>query len=475
MVTKRWIATFVAVVAILSLLAACGPTPMPEVVKEVVKETVVVEKEVEVTPEPEPGKEGVRNEEDDVSDILYEPIPETDDGIRRVIDDDEYERMLKYVETYIPEDTVVTSITSEDGDPIACVDVFAQPALRRPGMEDHVIQFEPENILEGKEVEPEESEVRSIQLYQTGEMCPEETIPIRYPDIDILVRFRTLEDYFRKYPSHLLGDEPVGDGKDFHAPRVGSSARHQYAVALQTGLSNWGLESVINLWDPYTEKAAEFSLSQIWASRGGDASLETVEAGWQEYHDKYSDWRPRLFIYFTPDNYGSGGCYNLDCSGFVQVNNTVYIGGGFTNFSQDGGTQYTIKLLWYKDGTNGAWWLRYGNTWVGYYPRSLFDSNGLRNNADRIDFGGEIVDTRTDNRHTRTDMGSGYWPYQSFRKAAYHRSARYVDTNNFYQQATGISRAVTDRECYDLSLYHSSGSWEQYFYFGGSGYNTNCQ
>jgi ABC-type glycerol-3-phosphate transport system substrate-binding protein len=66
MLTKRWIATFVAVVAILSLLAACGPTPTPEVVKEVVKETVVVEKEVEVTkvievekvvevtPEPEP-------------------------------------------------------------------------------------------------------------------------------------------------------------------------------------------------------------------------------------------------------------------------------------------------------------------------------------------------------------------------------------------------------------------------------------
>jgi branched-chain amino acid transport system substrate-binding protein len=49
MLTKRWIATFVSVVAILSLLAACGPTPTPEVVEKVVKETVVVEKEVEVT------------------------------------------------------------------------------------------------------------------------------------------------------------------------------------------------------------------------------------------------------------------------------------------------------------------------------------------------------------------------------------------------------------------------------------------
>jgi inositol-phosphate transport system substrate-binding protein len=59
MLTKRWIATFVAVVAILSLLAACGPTPTPEVVEKVVKETVVVEKEVEVTVEVPVGAEVV--------------------------------------------------------------------------------------------------------------------------------------------------------------------------------------------------------------------------------------------------------------------------------------------------------------------------------------------------------------------------------------------------------------------------------
>jgi ABC-type glycerol-3-phosphate transport system substrate-binding protein len=51
MLTKRWIATYVAVVAILSLLAACGPTPTPQVVEKVVKETVVVEKEVEAVVE----------------------------------------------------------------------------------------------------------------------------------------------------------------------------------------------------------------------------------------------------------------------------------------------------------------------------------------------------------------------------------------------------------------------------------------
>jgi len=49
MLTKRWIALVIAVVAILSLLAACVPAPTPAVVEKVVKETVVVEKRVEVT------------------------------------------------------------------------------------------------------------------------------------------------------------------------------------------------------------------------------------------------------------------------------------------------------------------------------------------------------------------------------------------------------------------------------------------
>ncbi len=44
---KKMLFTQLAILTILSLLAACGPTPTPEVVEKVVKETVVVEKEVE--------------------------------------------------------------------------------------------------------------------------------------------------------------------------------------------------------------------------------------------------------------------------------------------------------------------------------------------------------------------------------------------------------------------------------------------
>ena len=213
----------------------------------------------------------------------------------------------------------------------------------------------------------------------------------------------------------------------------------------------------------------------MWIVRGSGADRETLEAGWQVYEDLYGDWRAHLFIYFTPDNYGSGGGYNLSTGDFVQVNNSVYIGGGFTDYSAINGSQYHIKLLIYKDGARGDWWLRYGDTWVGYWPRSVFDTKGLYNEGSIIDFGGEIVNVRTDSRHTNTNMGSGYWPYQGYGYSSYHRNIKYVDVNNFYRNATGLNATATNNNCYDINLVESTGSWGVYFYFGGAGYNTSCK
>jgi len=53
MFRKERLWKMVGLIALLALVAGCGPTPTPEVVEKVVKETVVVEKEVEVTKEVE--------------------------------------------------------------------------------------------------------------------------------------------------------------------------------------------------------------------------------------------------------------------------------------------------------------------------------------------------------------------------------------------------------------------------------------
>lgn len=384
----------------------------------------------------------------------------------RIASDAERVRMERYVTQLQAAKKVAKSFVTPGRETVECVDIYSQPSLQRREMQNHRIELAPRTVppeLAGAAEPPRGSE-NATQLYSiTGETCPEGSAPMARLTMETLQRFRTLDEFLRKG-----GDPDVGEGTIPPA-----EATHEYATARRT-VDNWGAESVFNLWSPYVETADEFSLSQLWVVRGSGVNRETVEAGWQVYRNLYGDWRAHLFIYFTPDNYGSGGCYNLSCSGFVQVSNTVYIGGGFTNYSTASGPQYTMKLLMYKDGPAGHWWLKYGDTWVGYYPRSLFDSNGLESRAERFSFGGEIVNKHPGDRHTATDMGSGHWPYEGFGHTAYQRGMRYVDTQNIYRFATGMSVSKTNRECYDMDVTDSSGTWETYAFLGGSGRNTKC-
>lgn len=406
-----------------------------------------------------------------------EPDPEADQelDVIRVKDDRERRRMAEYIDGLHDHDAVVRTVVTDEGDTIDCVERDAQPAMRRRdlALADHEIELAPRS-WPTRDADPaiaSAGEPGDEPATQVDPVCPEGSVPIVRLTMDSLLRFETLEDFHAKYPSHLdRSGEALGEPEP---PRIGASATHQYAHAYRW-VANMGAESNLNLWNPYTQRASEFSLSQIWVTRGAGGSLETVEAGWQKYRDLYGDWNARLFIYFTPDNYGPGGCYNLSCGGFVQVSNSVVIGGAYSSYSTTNGSQYSAKLFLFKDGTTGHWWLKHNDTWVGYYPRELFDSNGLRDSAALIDFGGEIIDTPGDGVHTSTDMGGGAFAYLGWANAAYQRNIRYVDLGNVWREATGLTASHTDYWCYDIRLY-AGGNWMNYFYFGGSGYNTECQ
>lgn len=398
---------------------------------------------------------------------------ETTEEPVRVRDQSERSRMEKYLADYIRPQDIVTSIVISPGDTCDCIPIKLQPALRRSELKEHTVRFNPPESpkKERREDEPYPFEkdpasekqliVKKQEYGSNGKICPEKTIPVRRITMDILDNFETLDDFFRARPPHNVD---------------GPTNLHQYANARVNG-NNWGGQSTLNIWGPYTEKASEFSLSQIAVARGSGDNRETVEVGWQKYRDLYGDYRPRLFIYFTPDNYGSGGCYNLTCSGFVQVNHSVYIGGGFTNISSHShpSTAWEFTIRWQRHSETGDWWLKYGDTWVGYYPAELFDNNGLRPRASRVSFYGEIIDDTKGTRHTRTDMGSGHFPDDGFAYAAYQRRVRTITTSNVWNIRPVLSLSRTDADCYDIIQHNSSGSWERYFYFGGPGYNNHCR
>jgi hypothetical protein len=213
------------------------------------------------------------------------------------------------------------------------------------------------------------------------------------------------------------------------------------------------------------------------------------------------DTNPHLFTYFLgveSDHYECPDhgceCYNNvpvirngnleNCGAFLCSNPWICPGYRLTSWSQLGGQQVVLNLrfeycsearcdIW------AGWWLRFANTWVGFYPKVLFNSSGLSDYAGRIQFGGEVM-SYADGRITNTDMGSGILPssecsyfFSCFGQVAYQRAIQYIDMS-LNMQTPVLDDVRMDRpECYDIHKDYSY--WlGRYIFFGGPGYSSTC-
>jgi hypothetical protein len=246
---------------------------------------------------------------------------------------------------------------------------------------------------------------------------------------------------------------------------------HKYAHAVQW-VPNYGTEGVINTWHPYVQWSNEFSLGQLWLVRGSGDRLQTLEVGTQTLYNLYGDWFPHLFIFYTTNHYTHSGDYlggyNRDVAGWVQRSSSIYPGARMAE-SVPGGAQYdlAIKVTLYL----GNWWVRIGNELMGYYPNGLYSPDGLRDQADSIDWGGEIVDdTEHHPEPTATWMGSGHFPSEGFANAAYMRNLAYqADTAGTMVPMQGYP-SVTNPSAYQLSAdFSGATTWGSWFYWGGPG------
>ncbi|CAN6446194.1 unnamed protein product [Victoria cruziana] len=186
----------------------------------------------------------------------------------------------------------------------------------------------------------------------------------------------------------------------------------------------------------------------------------------------YGDSHPRFFTYWTTDAYQTTGCYNLLCSGFVQTNNRIAIGAAISPLSIYGGRQFDISLTIWKDPKRGSWWLEFGSgLLVGYWPSVLFSH--LREHANMVQFGGEIVNTRAYGVHTNTEMGNGHFPREGFGKSSYFRNLQVVDWDNSLIPPNNLRMVADHPNCYDIQG-GSNRVWGSYFYYGGPGRNVRC-
>ncbi|KAM0888406.1 hypothetical protein ACQ4PT_028360 [Festuca glaucescens] len=231
----------------------------------------------------------------------------------------------------------------------------------------------------------------------------------------------------------------------------------EHAIAYVEGDKYYGAKATVNVWEPKIQQPNEFSLSQLWILGGGSfgADLNSIEAGWQS------------------GAYQVTGCYNILCSGFIQINSEIAMGASIFPISNLAGSQYDISILIWKDPKEGNWWMQFGKEYVlGYWPSFLFSYRA--DSASMIEWGGEVVNSEPDAAHTLTQMGSGQkFPEEGFGKACYFKNIQVVDITNQLKAPKGVGTFTEQSNGYDVQN-GNNGDWGTYFYYGGPGKNSNC-
>jgi hypothetical protein len=287
--------------------------------------------------------------------------------------------------------------------------------------------------------------------------CPPGSIPVRRVLLEDMSRTASVHQFQQKHPQ--------GVTHPFELPQA-DSLLHRYVCASQQGPFQGG-GSWLAVWQPKTADD-QFSLSQQWFLGGSGRGLQTIEAGWQVYPDKYGHNRPVLFTYWTADGYGQTGCYNLEGPGFVQTSDRYVLGGALDDISIRGGPQVGFGLSWHRDPATGHWWLYIddgdGPTALGYFPRELFGNGPLSRQAGRAVFGGEVTGLPTS-----LEMGSGAAAAQGYPKAAFQKEIFVNPAAGGTHWATLVGQQTNPR-CYTLDLHNGSKKkgWDTYFFFGGS-------
>lgn len=394
-----------------------------------------------------------------------------DPAVRQRMDDATLENILDYLEDQIPSQEVVATVRHES-DTIDCIPWASQKSVRNLraagiAVDEQLVaprtlveqesQASKEEALDPNAVESEQPPIGkdSVAPFQAP-LCPKGTVAMRRTPLSEVAAYGSVEGYIKRPPP--------------------ATQLHEH-VAVEKNTKNYGNEGFINTWKPSVPTTGDFSLVQFWTKRGTGANLETVELGVIRWG---GDTDTRLFIFTTNANYdptiANSICWNADCGAFVQTDNTFALSQAMTPYSVSNGSQYSTFYKLQKDGDSGHWWVAVADKWVGYWPRTWFDSNGIRNYAATVQWGAEVYDD-SGPHHTTADIGSGGYAAEGFGRAAYIRRMRYLtDVTGgviYWSEASGTSWVGShDTRCYTgLSGLSTDANWKYYLYAGGEGYN----
>jgi hypothetical protein len=312
------------------------------------------------------------------------------------------------------------------------------------------------------------SAATELQL-DPGLLGPQGTVPV--------VRF-DVESYLKN--ARILPDNPANILQKLPPPDPESNDRY-YGVWQRFG-TVFGSGGRINIWNVGGPNSGETSIAQTAVIRG--TPMQAIEAGKIEYPGINSN-RPYFFVYYRTNDGATGdwvGGYDTSVDGWIQYSSSVAPRMSLVPWESTlGGNQYSLDVevrLW-----QGNWWVKAAGEWAGYYPHcvggsgfspcpgaTLFSASGIRDQADRLDWYGEVFDASAP-APTTTDMGSGRFASEGWSRAAYFRNLTFFWAPNTYWWWDSGSPRATDSACYSVSsaFYSSDPNWQNWYYFGGPG------
>ena len=340
------------------------------------------------------------------------------------------------------------SFLDAGGQVFDCIPIEQQPSLKGTGRK---LATPPEPPVLSTGATSLGPPPRARDRLGNSTICPPGTIPFRRITLENLARFATLREFFQKSPDGKDADKFEDEaGRD-------DTSDHRYAIGSQEA-EIYGVDSFMTVWQPKIGSDQSFSLGQLWLAGGKKKQLQTIESGWQVYPKMYDTDLPCLFIFWTPDAYQSG-CYNLSCSGFVQTNSRIKLGGAM----EPDEPSWHIAYVYFWRLFKGNWWLYLGldtvASAVGYYPAMIFNDGQMAKNATRMDFGGETV-----GEDTWPAMGSGAFAADTA-AAATHFNLGYLDQEGAFNRADLTLRQPTP-ELYTAMI---TSSPFIFLYYGGPG------
>ncbi|CAH2063451.1 unnamed protein product, partial [Thlaspi arvense] len=218
------------------------------------------------------------------------------------------------------------SIESSGGEIIDCIPIANQPAFDHPMLQNHTIQMTPssypQEIITEEDIASAPSNDEELSLGNWQEIALKILFPSEEQQKKIFEEKIILRLTGKKLPHQF-----------YHPTATGGYEDHEYAITYVDNGVFRGAKAQINVWKPRIQEAREFSVSQIWVVGGRfGPGLNTLEAG------SHSDC------------YQKTGCYNLLCSGFVQINKRISLGATLKPISTYNGPQYLMIVQIWKVG-----------------------------------------------------------------------------------------------------------------------------